>query len=43
LRESARKLTRTAARFDAAGDVTLSCLVGVKVALAPHVGSVRET
>jgi hypothetical protein len=35
LRKSAKKLTRTAARFAAVGDVTLSCLVGLKVALAP--------
>jgi hypothetical protein len=36
LRTSARKLANTAARFDAVGDVTLSCLVGVEVALAPR-------
>jgi hypothetical protein len=35
LRKSARKLARTAAMFDAVGLVTLSCLVGVKVELAP--------
>src|SRR5258708_27461962 len=34
LRKSAKKLARTAARFAAVGDVTLTCLVVVKVALA---------
>src|SRR4051812_24304398 len=40
LRTSARKLTRnlanSAAMFDAVGDVTFTCLVGVKVELAPR-------
>jgi hypothetical protein len=35
LRKSEKKLARTVAMFDAVGDVTLTCLVEVKVALAP--------
>jgi hypothetical protein len=34
LRRSAKKLARTAAMFDVVGDVTLTCLVGVKVEFA---------